>query len=389
MTPTPGGTPISSDLILRILEADGLPPGDDTKAIVDLARASRRKILPTLLSAWRAEGRRVSPALAYELDLQARRIATYKQIDEDLSGRAALTALRGLRVARLYPRGVVRQLNDLDYLCTSSADLWAAARHLVEAGWEVYSLSLVRAEGALCPVVRLQRESADPDLLVSEAVELTTVALIGDFWSVPARRLVGAPGLGSWTGDLLLLAAEGLERAFCARDAVDVVLLLNALDADGVARVREGLEAYELWRPWAALARRVRPLDAVAAGGGDLLRLEREPAHAAVRRRRRASRRLLRPAVAAAAYGQRALMTGRDPPLAAIVRRWSARLVSSERALEAGLPLFGLRIGDDVSSDDEVRFARSGSLLTARTPLGRFAFVAGDEVPEDAVNAGE
>lgn len=382
----PGRVLIDGDLVLCLLEDEGLAPEAPPATVVAFARADGRKMLPTLLSAWRTEGRAFSSPLEVELDLHARRRETYERLADELLAIAPVKMLRGLGIARLYPPGLVRQLNDLDCLLPTNAELWAVARRLVATGWTVMTLTLLRVEGELCAMLRLERPAPDPFLIEPEAVELATVGLVGDLWSVPSRRLVGLRELGTPPGDVLMLAAEGLERPYHARDVLDAVLLLEALDERDLGRVRAELERYELWRPWLALARRLRSLDLVPRGR-ESLTIGGEPREASLRRARHVGRRLLRPGLAAVAYGQRALTTGRGGPLGRAAQASIHRLASPDRVLAAGLPVFGLQVDGPATDGDEIRLDRAGALLVADTPVGRFAFVAAEVVREEWLEA--
>ena len=377
---------VSSDLVLRALAGPASDPAPDYAAVL-AARQPPNKALPTLVSAWEREGRWISPALAYELDLHRRRRVRYDDVHERLSAVAELVPLRGRRLADAYPPGLVRQLNDLDYVAPGEADVWRAGRALVEDGWTVAALTVLLVEGELCPLVRLEREAEDPLLLAPDAVELSALALVGNSWTIPPRRLAEASDLVTPGGDLAMLAAEGVERPFGARDLVDAVVLGERLAPADVETFGRVLDAFELRPEWRVLASRLAsvgglPERLAPTVAATRRRVARERLYPAARRFVRGAAAMWPPQRPVVAYGQHAALRDVANPVAQLARRAVSRVASPARILELGLPLFGFALDANGGGRETAALEPHGHVVVAHTPVGRFVCVPGDVVEE-------
>jgi hypothetical protein len=164
---------ITSNLILRLLEQDGLDPAAERAEIVIAARRPAAKILPTLLSAWRAEGQPLNPALDYELHVHRARAAAYARLHDELVSVAPLVRTKGARIAARYPAQITRQYNDLDYVTNGRDALWAATQYLVARGWATEAITIAKVDSKLAVLIRMSGESPDEFLLSRDAVEIS------------------------------------------------------------------------------------------------------------------------------------------------------------------------------------------------------------------------
>jgi len=213
-------------------EVDGLATDRETAKlaeIVVLLRHAQPTFAPTVLSAWQAEGRELSPAMLLELDAARARVDHYRSVDASLASKVpGLTAVNGLEINDLYPGGLARHMNDLDYVASAESDLWQATDYLMLNGWELHTATFSYFGGSVQVMVSLRRPNEDLYQL-PYGVELTTYYSPGNYgairplvrlepeWRVPAVK------------NILMLLYERYEQRFRARDLVDAVLLHGAL----------------------------------------------------------------------------------------------------------------------------------------------------------------
>ena len=242
----------SDDLVAALTvitgeESNGLA---DTLAVMGQEPSLR----PTMLAAWQAEGRELTPALQYELDSERARVEYYRRLDARLTSKIpGLSSVKGLEILDLYPVGLTRHQNDLDYVA-SEADLWLACDQLIADGWELDTAMFSYFAGSLQVMASMRLECDDP-YEIPYGVELSTFYSLGNFG--PIRPLASMPE--KWRSpaikNILMLLYERYEQHFRARDLVDAVLLHDAL-GDGelaslhraVVRLSLGVEYGELIR---------------------------------------------------------------------------------------------------------------------------------------------
>jgi hypothetical protein len=366
-----------------LLESVGAEdPGSPDEAVA-FVRQSQPSIAPTLYSAWQRDGRELNPALRYELELQRGRMTTYRELAEKLRDPIpGAVPLKGFGVADHYPAGLVRYMNDLDYWVPDEAELWRGAAALAEWGWEVWQATFQRAgSGGLRVLVSLRRPHEDP-YCFPYGVELATYLALGDLGGVRTWTELPAAWSGPELKNLLMLLYERLEQPYRARDLLDAALLLDALPAADRPVLEAAITERRLWPEYAELATRLArtPLPGAAAA-------PRIPLAAArLARGRTLAESWRSPVDGGLRHLQRRLMFGGHRPVER--RAWSVVTprLTAERALAAGLLVFGLPV-DGPAAGDRAKVTSARGTTWADTPVGRLLLSAGDEVSEDELDA--
>jgi hypothetical protein len=88
------------------------------------------------------------------------------------------------------------------------------------------------------------------------------------------------------------------------------------------------------------------------------------------------------PVRAILARAQSIVLAGETGRMAARVGANIHRLAPAARVLDLGLPLFGFPLDPDDRTCDDIALEPRRNVIFARTPLGRFAFVAGATVDD-------
>jgi hypothetical protein len=382
---------VSIGTVNRLLAARGADPRADDGELLAAARAPRHKLGATLLSLWEQEDRALTPAWRAELAAHRERLDVYRATWQVL-GKAAPDSfiLKGSGIAALYPPGVLRSAGDLDVVCTTPDDLWAAARLLLDDGWQVSAFTVFAArpgdtvieqeapeQTAPCHVlIEITRPGPDPsgDEL---AVGLSTAEII----TLTSRRpyQLARPPRAPLAAHLVALAAELWERDYRSRDLLDLALLVQRLTADDLDALRDGLNRTGLWPEWQTLT------DAVAQLGWPLPLVLPETPSAALRermsRRVRATARWSHPLRALAYAAQSGV--DRESGFADRASDLLHERIGAYRALALGLPLFGVPLRGDgqgtstAPSADGLEFVRIGRSLVALTPAGSYLLAAG------------
>jgi len=368
-------------------ELDGLADEDEAFALAEIAaflRHGQPSFAATVLSAWQAEGRELSPAMLLELDAARARVEYYRSVNASVTSKVpGLSSIKGLEIVDLYPGGLARHMNDLDYVASAESDLWQATDYLMLNGWELHTATFSYFGGSVQVMVSLRRPNEDLYQL-PYGVELTTYYSPGNYgairplvrlepeWRVPAVK------------NILMLLYERYEQRFRARDLVDAVLLHGALGGgevgvlhDAVVRLGLGVEYGELtglvdraglgplppWpgRPWAT--GRVRAGRAARGAGF-----------------------FLRPLAGTGRVLQRRLITGELGRAGAAGWEAVQRRLPVPAALSGGLLAFGLPLEGPAPRVDRAVLCRRGNLAWADTPVGRFLLTIGDYVSQDEVD---
>jgi hypothetical protein len=374
---------ISSELVARLVGHNKQIDPSNRQALLQAAREGNEKCAAILLSAWEGEGQPLSEEETAELDAHRRRAARYQSLFDEISQISNCYAIKGAYIAGLYPRGIVRQFQDLDLVAPEEADFWKTVRHILRDGWEISIFTVWKVDGRPRPIAALEREEAEPPLPLPDAVHLSAIAFPGNTWGgVPPRAVAAHEGRDrSPAGDLLRVVAERLERPFASRDVLDAMVLAQAMtdrDAELFARL---LDSYDLRREWdelAARANRLQPLPPVlAATPHTRTRMVQSRA----RRLRGRAATFLPPTKGAAAYAQLRMLEEGERRLDRFVIEHVLRRASAAWALKKGLPLFGLLetpASDD--SPDHMILEPRGKVLSCRTPVGTFALGPSDEL---------
>ncbi|MEN3356740.1 MAG: hypothetical protein V7637_722 [Mycobacteriales bacterium] len=349
-----------------------------------LARHREWSFAPTLYSAWEQAGRPLTPAIRYELDLQRGRIAGYRELSEKLHAAVpGLIGMKGLDVADRYPAGLLRYMNDLDFWVPDEAELWQAAALLSGWGWEVWQATFGQDGGRLRVLVSLRQPNDDP-YAVPFAVEMTNYLSLGDLGGVAPLLDLPAPWRRPEIKNMVMLLLERFEQAYRARDLVDAALLLAGLERAGLRTLWSAIDRFRLWPEYAELAARIAGTPLPPAPRPRWL-----PAAVAAARIRRGAGvagTFRRPADGVLRHLQRRLLhRGQRRP-----ERWAWSILQSrlpaERALHAGMPLFGLPVDGAPAAGDRAVLGRRGRTVWADTPVGRFLLAPGDVLTEDLLD---
>src|SRR5262249_57055672 len=126
----------------------------------------------TLFSAWQAEGIELPPALREEIGEVTRRIELYRSVAARLLAEVdSLKTIKGLEVGALYPPGLVRYQNDLDFITFREPDLWRAVGLLTDDGWTVDTGTFSYLAGQLTMMISVRMPFENP-FRIAYGVEL-------------------------------------------------------------------------------------------------------------------------------------------------------------------------------------------------------------------------
>jgi hypothetical protein len=371
----------AADLIRALGTCSGEEP-DGPAETVALVRQSQPSFAPTLYAAWQAAGEHLSAGLSYDLDAARARIGYYRSVAGALAAQVpALTSIKGLEVADLYPAGLVRAMNDLDYIAANQDDLWRATTLLLADGWSLDTATFSHLAGALQVMVSLRRSPEDPYLL-PYGIEIATYYALGNLGGVPPVPSLPPAWQAPPVKNLLMLLFERFEQPYRARDLIDADLLLSSARGGEQAALHQAIGALRLGGEYAELARLVSraglgPLPAPASGW----------ARGAIRARRlaRGAGFFRRPVAGTGRHLQRRLLSGKSSSSASWAWVLTQRLLPVAPGVRAGLLAFGLPIDGPPPPVSEAVLRSSGKVSWADTPVGRFLLTTGDDVEESAV----
>jgi len=189
---------LTADHLVEALTVVAGRPADGPKETADLVREVQPSFAPTLFSAWKAEGRPLNPAMAYEIDYARSRVDYFKSVAAKLkSAVPALSTIKGLEVAALYPDHLVRFQNDLDFIAPSQAELWQAVSLLTDDGWRVNTATFSELDDSLHVMVSVEHDDEDVYQILPH-VELTTYFTAAT--RAASRRSCGCPMNGASRG---------------------------------------------------------------------------------------------------------------------------------------------------------------------------------------------
>jgi hypothetical protein len=361
----------------------GEQPQGPAEAVL-LVRRVQPSFAGTLYSAWQREGRELSAGLRYDVDVAQARVGYYRSVARDLATRVpGLTAIKGLEVADLYPDGLVRAMNDLDYVASAERDLWQAVTILVADEWEIDTATFGHVDGALQVMVSLKRRNADPYQL-PYGVELATYYTLGNLAGVPPVLKLPAPWRLPAIKNMLMLMNERFEQPYRARDLVDAHLLLSSAASADVAALHEAVGRLRLRSEYAEL---VRLVDRAGLGplpappGGELA--------AGLTRASRIARDvgfLRRPLAGTARHLQRRRIFGTPGGPERLAWAATQLLLPTASGMRAGLVGFGLPLEGPAPEVDAAVLRTRGKLVWADTPVARFLLTVGDDVSKSAVD---
>ncbi len=345
---------LTSDDLVRAL---GASCGEEPEALawsVMLVRRAQPSFAATLYSAWQAEGISLNPGLRHELDSAKARIDFYRSIAADLAAKVpGLTPIKGLEIADLYPGGLIRAMNDLDYVASGEPDLWQAASVLTADGWEIETATFSRVGGALQMMVSLLRPHPDPCQL-PYGVEIASYCSYGNLGGVtPLLSLPEQWRAPAVKNMIMLLYESALTRLRLAPEYNELASLVS----------QAGLG------PLPGL-----PAGSLARGVARVSRAARSAGH------------LKRPLAGSARHLQRRRIFRR--PRAPERWAWTAvqRLLPPAAAVSGGVLGFGLPLDRPPPDVDAAILCRRGRLAWVDTPAARFLLAVGDDVTQSAVD---
>ncbi|NKI44159.1 nucleotidyltransferase family protein [Streptomyces physcomitrii] len=331
--------------------------------------ASRHKLRIVLASALLTEGYPLTPGLAYEVSFWREQEQRYGGLVGELTRAVPeLRRMKGPEIGRLYPPGWLRDSTDVDLVARTPRQVWEAAGHLRDQGWQPDSLAFQGTERGVDVALNMVRPSHDELLLDHQAVELVSMETTGRPWRV--RPVSDPPGVRR-TGparQLLALLEEGFERDWRARDLLDASLLLVEITEEGVPALAREVDALGLGRQWHTLTRRLRGYGLVDDA---LLPAPGRPWRASAQRLRRAASLASRPPAVAAGVLQ-TLQRRKAEPLGSAGERWLLDHLPGRSVLAAGLPVWGVRVGDRCAEGTEVAYRTRSGRTYATTPVGTY-----------------
>ncbi|MFJ5269776.1 hypothetical protein [Streptomyces sp. NPDC088358] len=333
------------NLLHRLLD---VPEHEEAYRLVRRAQQTSGTLAQLVVSLAVGEGTEPGSGSRDLLERARSRAARYADLRATLADCPGIRTVKGPSLAGHYPAGVRRPVGDLDLVAPDEERLWRAAVTLCSLGGEPAELSLFVAAGRLHVMLAVLWPSPDPLMEEEIRVELCTAAFSGDFAAVPVRPELPARQV---LADLLSVAEERFQRAFHAKDAVDLLMLLDSgsLEPTGVAE--------------AAAACRLAPELVELL---DLLSTAVE--HPGAEPLRRAL------TVPAAAETARRAAVPRPP-------HEPGRSVTAR--LEAGQPVWGMPLTRASRPGDKCVLDHRDDLTLARTPVGDFLLVAGELVDPD------
>jgi hypothetical protein len=228
--------------------------GPATPSRPHLVRSARQhRLLPTLVSAWTAEGRRVDGALVAEARSHQARVLRYHRIEafvtDDL--RVPATVHKGRLIAAQFPDGWLRATTDLDLQVPGLEEVVAVGLALEAKGWTVTRVTVFRDVADLhlaLDIVDMRRPDGSG---VCDLVQVQSCAYLGAPWSVPPMgHCPQLTGLDAVPRSLVELAAAVGRRRVLGRDVLDCLLLRERVDS---APLHPAMARLELWPEWRAL----------------------------------------------------------------------------------------------------------------------------------------
>jgi hypothetical protein len=213
---------VSMTTVERLL---GVPPGYPPWRVADMAR--RARALPTWLSTAEARGIPLSPAAKDLLDRERRRVAILHETAELMAAAHAVTVLKGVRIARHLPEGMLRQSGDVDLVADDEAAMWACVQDLMgRFGAVPQGVSVMR--GATTHYgVALKWPAEEPFLDKPMGADVTTCAFAGTFDGVPIRV---APPEDDDLCSVFAVAEERFQRKYRLKDLLDLLALADAAE---------------------------------------------------------------------------------------------------------------------------------------------------------------
>ncbi|PRY43933.1 hypothetical protein [Umezawaea tangerina] len=205
----------------------GVPPGYPRWRVADMA--NRAGILPTWLSSVVARGEPVTDRAAGYLDRVRRRVDALHATGEALAAAHGVEVIKGARIARRMPAGLLRNSGDTDVVAPDQESLWACVLDLRERFDAVpQGVNVLETGGELHVVVAVKWPAEEPELDKPMGADIATCAFCGNMSDVPVRA--GLPADDD-VRSLFAVAEERFQRKFRRKDMLDLVVLAEALAA--------------------------------------------------------------------------------------------------------------------------------------------------------------
>jgi len=377
---------IAAELTSKLVEELILELNDETDRdpLTLLEWAEMHDARPLLASAWQSEGADLSPGLAHEVALFRERAAGHRRLFDELSSAVGgIEAVKGFRIAELYPSGWVRGGKDLDVRATTQETVWRVVRYLLDRGWQCGGAFLQRIGREDVMSVVLTSTSLDPMVLRPEAVEVgPTVFAPGNFFGLGplATHELDEP-LPPLVSHFLGILEQRLERGVTVRDVVDSVVLLQAMSTSDLDDLWRIVDRLLLWKELGEVAFVLDTLELVPQDALLPARFAPQQQRARQARTVRALQRAATVPVLARYVAHKAATAQWKGNLAQDVAARLPRVVPAMRVLAAGLPLVGAPIAREVTSDGLRLDVVEGNLV-ATCPAGAFLLLYGREYDE-------
>ncbi|HEX9624766.1 MAG TPA: hypothetical protein VF979_10340 [Streptosporangiaceae bacterium] len=356
---------------------------EDIAEIVEIVRKTEPNFAATLFSAWQAEGIELSPALREEVDEITRKVEFYRSVAARLLAEVdSLTTIKGLEVGALYPPGLVRYQNDLDFITFREPDLWRAVGLLTDDGWTVDTATFSYLGGKLTTMVSVRKPFENPFRL-AYGVELATYYTLGNQGGIPPIVKMPDRWLSPPVKNTIMLLHERYEQPFRARDVVDAALLHRSMSEPDRRALQDAVASLNLVLAYSELIKLVN-----AAGLGPLAPLPGgllTTAKAAATRAARGSSFLAKPVTGTGRHLQRRLMMAKPSRAEGVIWNLVQRRLHPAAAVRAGLLGFGLPVTGQNPDETVAVLRERGEYGWVDTPAGRFLLTIGDYVSETAV----
>jgi len=216
----------ASDLNFDFLrELFGVGRGEDDRAVICAARDVSPLLLELVIAVAAREGVPIGSGSADELRRAHVRADHYDLLYTEIVEEVQARIVKGRSIAGCYPPDLVRPSADLHLLLPDETALWSAARVVCgREDVERIDVAILRRGGRTQVVLGLGWPTEDPLLDEDFDVELSTVALAGDYLRVPpAAALPEDDSLAN----LLCLADARFQREFTVKDVLDVLMVFD------------------------------------------------------------------------------------------------------------------------------------------------------------------
>lgn len=370
---------VTVDVLRRLLWARGVPSAAGDDELVEASRDPKHKLGVTLLSAFAAAGRTLTPDQEVELGHHRERVERYRAAWKEVHAVAPdAYRVKGDEIAQYYPGGVLRPSSDLDVVIRDPAQLWAAARRMVELGWEIGALTIVES-----------RDGGDPDILLECQIRGDHETIFGVYFGVELRTVdiptsirqpayrVSDPHGSPLAVNTIALLAERWEREFTSRDRLDLALMVGRYTESDQRALVAALTETEMWPEWRELSREIGRIGWLP--DLPILRAAEREYKTPTRARRIAHGvRLWGHPLRAMAYLAQTTIDADRGKVADAMASLVGKHVGAQRVFRLGVPVFGVPLPEPPGpAPQRLSLVRRGRHLVAASPLGEFLLVTG------------